>query len=115
MLFVPRGGLFSVDVEEEGLDGGGDLVVDAEDDLCGVVGYFDIGLKLGVFEVVALGGLEAYDGDAEREGRVLHVNPVDGAHGAGDGHSDYFSKSEVAVNPRCSVGVGVVCFAGEHH
>lgn len=56
-----------VEVAEEGADGGGELVVDAEDDTRGVVGYTDVGFELGVLKVVALGGAEAYDGDAEDE------------------------------------------------
>ena len=66
-----------VDVAEEGFDGGAELGVLAGDDGFGGVGNFHVRLELGVFEVVALGGAVADDGDAVDQRGVLHGHPVD--------------------------------------
>ena len=65
------GGLFLVELAEEGGDGGFELGVAAEGFVSGVVGDFYVGFELLVLEEGAVGEVVADDGDAEVEGAVL--------------------------------------------
>ncbi len=103
-----------VNLPEQLAHGGFQLLVATAEHLVVVVADFDIGLQLGVLEVVALRGAVAHDGNAEVEGRVLEGFPIDGGHGAGNGHADQRTELFVAVHPGGAVGVGVVRLADEH-
>ena len=60
-----------VNLPEQLAHGGFQLLVATAEHLVVIVADFDIGLQLGVLEVVALRGAVAHDGTAEVEGRVL--------------------------------------------
>ena len=89
----------AVNLLQQLLDGGAELGVLAADHGGGVVEDVEVGLELGVLEIVALGGAVADDGDAEDERGVLHGDPVDAGHGAGHGGADEAANLLVAVHP----------------